>query len=112
MLAIIAVVLLVAGTVLEPVTMLLVLIPLMVPVAVASGLDLTHFGVVVVLGTLIGLVTPPVGFLIYLCAAQAEAPVASVVRELLPFVGALVLLLAALIVFPGLVLWLPELLIG
>ncbi|MGE5146392.1 MAG: TRAP transporter large permease [Candidatus Eiseniibacteriota bacterium] len=108
-LAVICVVLLVAGMVLEPVTMLLVLIPLMVPVATAVGIDLTHFGVVVVLATLIGLVTPPVGFLIYLCAAQAEATVASVVRELMPFVLALVLLLAAVVLFPGLVLWLPRL---
>jgi tripartite ATP-independent transporter DctM subunit len=111
-LALFAAALLIAGTVLEPVTILVVLVPLMIPTANAVGLDLTQFGVVAVLATLLGLITPPVGFLIYLTAAQAEADVYSEVRELLPFIAALVLLLAALVVVPGLTLWLPALLIG
>lgn len=111
-LALFAITLLIAGTVLEPVTILVVLVPLMIPTARLVGIDLTQFGVVAVLATLLGLITPPVGFLTYLTAAQAEARVHHVVRELVPFMVALVLLLAALVVFPGLTLWLPNLLIG
>lgn len=111
-LAVFAIVLLLAGTVLEPVTILVVLVPLMIPTAKLVGIDLTHFGVVAVLSTLIGLVTPPVGFLIYLTGAQAEAPVLSVIRELAPFVLALLLLLAALILFPPLTTFLPNYFLG
>lgn len=107
-----AIVLLIAGLILEPVTILVVLVPLMIPTAKAVGIDLVHLGVVSVLATLIGLITPPVGFLIYLEAAQAEAPVHHVVRELLPFIAALVLLLVALVIFPPLSLFLPRMIMG
>jgi len=111
-LAIFAAVLLIAGTILEPVTILVVIVPLMIPTANSVGIDLTQFGVVAVLATLIGLVTPPVGFLIYLTGAQAEASVISVIRELVPFIFALLLLLAAIIIFPPLTTYLPNLLLG
>ncbi len=111
-LVIFAVVLLIVGTILEPITILVVIVPLMIPTAVSVGIDLTHFGIVAVLATLIGLTTPPVGFLIYLTGAQAEASVISVIRELTPFVVALLLLLAAVVVFPPLTTFLPNLLLG
>lgn len=111
-LAMFALVLLAAGLILEPVTILVVLVPLMIPTAKAVGIDLVQLGVVAVLGTLIGLITPPVGLLIYLSAAQAEAPVHQVVRELLPFIAALVLLLALLVMFPQLSLFLPRMMMG
>ncbi len=111
-LAIFAAALLVAGTVLEPVTILVVLVPLMIPTAQAVGIDMTQFGVVAVLATLLGLITPPVGFLIYLTAAQAGAQVHHEIRELVPFITALVLLLAALVLFPPLTLWLPGIFFG
>lgn len=109
-LLIICVVLLIAGTVLEPVTTLLVLIPLFLPLCARVGIDLVHFGVVTVLATLIGMCTPPVGFLIYLTAAQAQADIVDVTRELVPFIVALVLLLLALALVPSLALWLPSVL--
>lgn len=102
--------LLVAGMVLEPVTILVVLVPVMIPAAQAVGIDLVQFGIVSVLATLMGLITPPVGFLIYLTSAQAGAPVHYTIRELAPFIAALALLLAALVLFPGLSLFLPSLL--
>jgi len=111
-LAIFALVLLAVGTILEPVTILVVIVPLMIPTARTVGIDLTQFGVVAVLATLIGLVTPPVGFLIYLSAAQAEANVLDVVREMAPFILALILLLAAIVLFPPLTTFLPNLLLG
>jgi tripartite ATP-independent transporter DctM subunit len=107
-LLIICVVLLVAGTVLEPITTLLVLIPLFLPLCARVGIDLVHFGIVTVLATLIGMCLPPIGFLIYLTAAQAQADVVEVTRELLPFVIALVLLLFVVAMIPALSLWLPA----
>ena len=110
-LLLISLVLLFAGTVLEPVTTLLVLVPLMIPLVLAAGVDMTHFGLIVVIATCIGLLLPPIGFLIYLTAAQAGCGVMPLVRELVPFIVALVLLLLLIVLFPQLVLFLPNLLI-
>ena len=97
---------------LEPVILFLVFVPIFVPLAHAVGIDLIHFGIVAVVATLFGLITPPVGLLIYLTAAQAEAPVHLVIKELLPFLLAMVLLLGALVLIPDLSLWLPGLVFG
>lgn len=109
-LLLIVLVLLLAGTVLEPVTTLLVLVPLMIPLVVAAGIDLTHFGLIVVIATCIGLLLPPIGFLIYLTSAQAGCGVMPLVVELTPFILALILLLLLIVLFPQLVLFLPGLL--
>jgi len=78
----------------------------------SGGIDPIQLGTVAVLATLVGLVTPPVGFLIYLTAAQAQVRAGPVIRELSPFVLALILLLVALVFIPGLSLWLPRLFFG
>lgn len=109
LLLLIAVVLLALGTVLEPITLLVVVVPLMVPAALAGGIDLIHLGIVSILAAAIGLVTPPVGILLYVTAAQAEARALDVIAETLPFVGALLLLLLVVVAVPGLTTWLPGL---
>ena len=108
LLALIAVVLLLAGTMLEPITLLVVIVPILVPVAVAGGIDMVHLGIVSILAAAIGLVTPPVGILLYVTAAQAQSSAIAVTRESLPFLLALFLLVAAIVVFPQLSLWLPS----
>lgn len=107
--ALIALVLLLAGTVLEPITLLLVVVPVLVPAAAAGGVDLVHLGVVSVLACSVGLVTPPVGILLYVAGAQAAAPPGAVIRETAPYLLALLATLAALVAFPPLALWLPGL---
>jgi tripartite ATP-independent transporter DctM subunit len=107
-LATIALLLLLLGTVLEPITILIVIAPIITPAAMLAGVDVTQLGIVVVLASAIGLVTPPVGVLIYLTAAQAQAPALAVVRQSLPFIAMLVLLLGLVVVFPSLTLWLPA----
>ena len=103
LLALLALTLLVLGTVLEPITLIVVVVPVLAPAAVAGGIDPLHFGLVAILASAIGLVTPPVGILIYVTAAQAGASALAVVRELAPFLVALCLLLAAVVALPGLV---------
>jgi len=100
-LAIIAVTLVLLGTILEPVTLMIVIIPVFLPVAQSVGIDMVQMGVVVVLATLIGLVTPPVGVLLYLTAAQAGASPTAVVRESALFLLALLAVLGVLIVWPA-----------
>lgn len=105
-----AVALLALGTVLEPVTLLVVIVPPLAAAVVPLGVDAVQLGVVAVLSAAIGLVTPPVGLLLFMTAAQADAPVPRVVAEAAPFLAALAALLAAVVAVPGLTLWLPGLL--
>lgn len=101
--------LLVLGTVLEPITILIVIAPIITPAALFAGVDITQLGIVVVLASAIGLVTPPVGVLLFLTAAQANANILEVVRESLPFILALIVLLGLVVIWPDLTLWLPRL---
>ncbi|MEM9011233.1 MAG: TRAP transporter large permease [Pseudomonadota bacterium] len=111
-LLVIAVGLLALGTVLEPVTILVVVAPILAPAAILAGIDVTQLGIVFVLACAIGLVTPPVGVLLYLTAAQAGAGVATVARESLVFLLALIALLIAVALWPALTLWLPGIVNG
>lgn len=108
LLALIAAALLVLGTVLEPVTLLIVVAPVIAPVAVLAGVDVVQLGVVFVLASAIGLVTPPVGVLLFMTAAQSGAPLTAVVREALPFLLALAALLVGIVAWPGLTLGLGR----
>jgi tripartite ATP-independent transporter DctM subunit len=110
MMALIAFGLVIAGTVVEPIILLVVIVPILVPAALAAGADLIHLGVVTVLATCLGLIIPPVGILIFMTAAQAQTSALRVTMELVPFMIALCLLLALLVVYPPLVTWLPGLL--
>jgi tripartite ATP-independent transporter DctM subunit len=111
-LALIALSLLVGGAFLDPVTLFAVFVPIMVPTAAEVGINFTQLGVVSVLATMLGMVTPPVGMVVFLTSAQATSPAHHVFKEVLPFLGALFLLLATLIVLPELSLWLPRYLMG
>ena len=76
------------------------------------GIDPIHFGVVVVLNLMIGLVTPPVGFLVYLTSSLGQVAVGEAFKEALPFIAALLVVLLLTTYIPPLVLWLPTLLMG
>jgi tripartite ATP-independent transporter DctM subunit len=101
---------LVLGCLFDTTTLLLVLVPLLVPVAQALGVDLVHFGVVIVVNMMIGLITPPYGVLLFIYAGLTKTPIRAIVRELAPFLVALLVVLLAITVFPVLVLGLPRLL--
>lgn len=100
--------LLVLGLALEPVTLLVVCGPVLLPAAVAAGVSPVHFGVALAMGTTLGLITPPVGVLIYLAAAQARAPASAVLRELVPFIAALSAVFLLVLLVPAVVLALPR----
>ena len=98
------------GCVLDPVTAMIILLPIFIPLVQELGIDLVHFGVVVVINLMIGLVTPPVGILTYLSASIAEARLENVMKESIPFLLALLVVLIMCTYWPALVMWLPELL--
>ncbi len=108
-LMIINVLLFIVGIFMEPLPALLILIPVLVPVVKAVGIDLVHFGLVMVFNLCIGLITPPVGILLYICAKFAGVTLEEESRELMPFLIASVAVLIIISIFPQTVLWLPAL---
>jgi len=101
-------ILLVLGCLLEGTTILLVIVPIMIPTAKALQLDLVHFGVVVVINVMIGLLTPPFGLLLFVVANMTKQPLMAIVREATPFIMAAIVVLALCTFIPELVLWLPR----
>lgn len=102
--------LLLLGCVLEGTTILLVIVPVLIPTAKALGIDMVHFGVMSVLNIMIGLITPPYGLLLFIMARIAEAPLGQIVRNVLPFLFAMFCVLAIVAFVPDAVLFVPRLL--
>ena len=107
-LLIVNVLLLLIGCVLDASTILLVIIPIFIPSATALGIDLIHFGVVVVVNTMIGLITPPYGILLFVINATTGAPLRDMIAEIWPFLIALIIALLVITLVPDVVLWLPR----
>ncbi len=102
------VLLLLLGCLLDASTLILVIIPLFLPACRELGIDLVHFGVVAVVNCMIGLITPPYGIVLFVINAVTGISLREMIREIWPFLGALLAALLALILFPDLVLWLPR----
>ena len=96
------------GCLLEGTTILLVVVPILIPTAKALGIDLVHFGVVVVVNIMIGLLTPPFGLLLFIVANMTKQSLAAIFREAAPFIFAAVLVLGFITFVPATVLWLPR----
>jgi C4-dicarboxylate transporter, DctM subunit len=102
--------LLLLGCFLEGTTILLVIVPVLLPTAAALGIDPVHFGVVCVVNIMVGLVTPPYGLLLFMMVKIAQVSLAELVREVLPFLWVMMGALALITFVPDLVLFLPRLL--
>jgi C4-dicarboxylate transporter DctM subunit len=100
------------GCILEPMTALVVVVPMLMPLITSVGIDPIHFGVVIVLNLMIALVTPPVGVVLYLATALSGNHFHEVVRETPPFLIALLLCLICVTFLPDLSLWLPAMLMA
>ena len=108
-LLVINIVLLILGCLLDASTILLVIVPIFIPTAKALGIDLVHFGVVVVINVMIGLLTPPYGLLLFVVANMTKQPLLAIVKEAAPFIAAAIPILALITAVPDTVLWLPKL---
>jgi TRAP-type transport system large permease protein len=102
--------LLVLGCVLDASTIILVIIPLFIPTCRELGIDLIYFGVIAVVNTMIGLITPPYGILLFVINATTRIPLNEIIREIWAFIAALIFALLLMILFPDIILWLPRLL--
>ena len=109
-LLLINILILVLGCFLDATTIILVIVPLFIPACKALGIDLVHFGVLVVVNSMIGLITPPYGILLFVINAVTGIPIKEIIGEIWLFFCVLILALITLILFPDLVLWLPKML--
>jgi len=96
------------GCILDATVIILVIIPLFIPTCNALGIDLVHFGVLIVVNSMIGLITPPYGILLFVINAVTGIPLKEIIREVWAFLGILLLALIAMMLFPDLILWLPR----
>ncbi len=98
------------GMFLEPVSMTFITLPVIVPLIAAAGFDLIWFGIVYTITMEIAVLTPPVGLNLYVIQgiSRGQVTVGDVIVGSLPFIGALVVLIAVMIMFPEMALWLPQ----
>jgi tripartite ATP-independent transporter DctM subunit len=101
--------LLLLGCVLEGTAILLIIVPVFIPTAQALGIDMVHFGVVVVVNIMLGLVTPPYGLLLFIMTNISGVPVKDIIRDAAPFIFWMVVSLVIITFVPDVVLWLPRL---
>jgi C4-dicarboxylate transporter DctM subunit len=104
------VILLILGCILEGTAILLIIVPVFIPTAQALGIDMVHFGVVVVVNIMLGLVTPPYGLLLFIMTNISGAPVKDIIRDAAPFIFWMVVCLIIITFVPETVLFLPRLL--
>jgi C4-dicarboxylate transporter DctM subunit len=111
-LLILNVILLVLGCFMEGIAIMLLTVPIFIPVLAKFSIDPVHFGVVMTLNLMIGLLTPPVGMVLYAVSTIAKVPVVKLARELVPFMIVLGVVLMLITYIPALVTWLPTLVLG
>jgi len=108
MLFIVNIAFLILGMFIDTMAITLVFIPMILPVMRSMGVDLVHFGVVIVLNMMIGLSTPPFGMLLFVTSGLTGAKLKDIIREMLPFIFLFIGVLFLLTYVPDLVLWLPK----
>lgn len=102
--------LLITGMLLEPVAGLLITVPVLMPAAVEFGIDPLHLGIVMILNLVLGLLTPPVGLVLYVLSSVTGSSVQTVTRGTVPFLIPLLITLLLITFIPAFSLWLPSLL--
>ena len=96
------------GCILDATTIILVIVPLFIPTCEVLGIDLVHFGVLVVVNSMIGLITPPYGILLFVINAVTDIPLREIISEIWAFLVILIAALLIMLLAPDLVLWLPR----
>jgi TRAP-type C4-dicarboxylate transport system permease large subunit len=108
LLAILNVILLIVGTMLDSTTAILLLVPIIIPPLISVGVDPIHIGIVFVFNIMVGLVTPPMGLALFMMSKVAKVSINSIVRTVLPYYIPLFLTLIIVTYMPRVILWLPN----
>ncbi len=109
-LIVVNILLLLAGNFMEPTGIILILAPILFPIATELGIDPVHLGIIMVVNLEIGMVTPPVGLNLFVTAGITGMSILQVVRAALPWLSVLVVFLVIITYVPIITLWLPDLL--
>ena len=104
------VILILVGTFMETIAALLILFPVLLKVAITVGIDPIHFSIIAVLNLIIGLTTPPIGVCLFVASSIGDTSIESVSKSILPFLLVSLVVLMLVSLFPGLALFLPDLL--
>jgi len=104
--------LLFVGCFMETIAAITILVPVFMPIIAKLGIDPIHFGLVLVLNLMIGLLTPPVGMVLFILQKVAKLSFEATVRAVLPWLGPLLATLALITYVPQIVLWLPGVIYG
>ena len=111
-LIIVNVILLIGGQFMEPSGLLVIVAPLVFPIAIELGIDPIHLGIIMVVNMEIGMITPPVGLNLFVTSGVAGMPMMRVVRAALPFLAVLFVFLIMVTYIPAISTWLPTLMMG
>ncbi len=104
------IILLIVGCLFDTVAAMVMFGPILIPMAEPYGIDPLHFGMIVCINLIIGMVTPPVGICLFIASGIAKTPIEQVIKESLPFLLWLLVVLGLVTYFPQTFLWLPEML--
>ncbi len=111
-LIIVNVILLIGGQFMEPSGLIVIVAPLVFPIAISLGIDPIHLGIIMVVNMEIGMITPPVGLNLFVTSGVAKMPMMRVVRAALPFLGVLFIFLIMITYIPAISIWLPTQVMG
>ncbi len=100
--------LLLAGIFIEPLPGVMIFVPILAPIALAAGIDPLQFGIITIINLTIGMITPPVGALLFVTSVVTGVPMDKMNRDLMPMLGVQVAVLLLLVLFPPFVTWLPA----
>jgi len=106
------IILLVIGCFMEALAALLILVPILVPAAIGFGIDPVQFGLIMIFNLILGTIHPPIGVVLFVMARIADVTFEQISRAILPWLVPLLVVLAAITVWPPLTLWLPGLVMG
>jgi len=107
---IVVIFLLIMGTIMDPIPAILILTPILAPHVMSVGVDPVHFGVIMILTLMVGLITPPVGMVLYILQKVSQVPFEKIVKAVLPFFIPIFVTIVILILFPQITLAIPNML--
>jgi len=110
MLLLINLILLFVGTFIDTISALVIFTPLLLPLAMSVGVDPIHFGIIIAVNLTIGMITPPVGVVLFVTTAIAKLTIREMMRDLTPMIAVLIVALAITTYWPAMVMWIPNLL--
>jgi tripartite ATP-independent transporter DctM subunit len=108
-LIVINIILLIAGTFMETMSAITILTPVLMPIVEGLGINTVHFGIIMILNLMVGLLTPPVGVVLYVLAGVTNVPFEKIVKAIWPYIIVLTLVLVLITFIPPFVLFLPNL---